>query len=100
ARPMPWAAPVTIATRLFVLRICTPFGKLCLALETPRHHRRISAHIQTGGTMSNANVSQIQSLYAAFGRGDIAPIIAALAPDVDWPVSGRREHYPPIGSRP
>ena len=49
--------------------------------------------------MSNANVSQIQSLYAAFGRGDIAPIIAALAPDVDWTVSGRREDYPLIGSR-
>jgi ketosteroid isomerase-like protein len=49
--------------------------------------------------MSNANVSLIQSLYAAFGRGDIAPIIAALTPDVDWTVSGRREDYPLFGSR-
>jgi ketosteroid isomerase-like protein len=49
--------------------------------------------------MSNADVSLIQSLYAAFGRGDIAPIIAALSPDVDWTVNGRREDYPLIGSR-
>ena len=34
--------------------------------------------------MSNANVSLVQSLYAAFGRGDIAAIISACARDVDW----------------
>jgi ketosteroid isomerase-like protein len=49
--------------------------------------------------MSIANVTLIQSLYAAFGRGEIAPIIAVLTPNVDWTVSGRREDYPLIGSR-
>lgn len=49
--------------------------------------------------MSNANVTQIQSLYAAFGRGDLAPIIAALTPDADWTVNGRRQDYPLFGSR-
>ncbi len=47
--------------------------------------------------MSNANVAFIQSLYAAFGRGEIATIIAALAPDVDWTITGRREDYPLMG---
>jgi hypothetical protein len=30
--------------------------------------------------MSTANVTFVQGLYAAFGRGDIATIIAGLAP--------------------
>jgi ketosteroid isomerase-like protein len=47
--------------------------------------------------MSAANVSLIQSLYAAFGRGDIATIIAALRPEVEWVVNGRREDYPLCG---
>ena len=44
--------------------------------------------------MSNANIAFVQSLYAAFGKGDIATIIAALTPDVDWTVNGRRKDYP------
>ncbi len=47
--------------------------------------------------MSNANVTFLQSLYAAFSRGDIATVIAGLAPDVDWTVVGRREDYPLCG---
>ena len=30
------------------------------------------------------NVSTVQRLYAAFGRGDIGSVIAALSPDVVW----------------
>lgn len=48
--------------------------------------------------MSNANVTLVQSLYAAFGRGDIAPIIAAMAPDVTWTVNGRSKDYPLLGT--
>jgi ketosteroid isomerase-like protein len=48
--------------------------------------------------MSNANIAFIQSLYAAFGRGEIATIIAGLAPDVDWNVNGRHKDYPLLGS--
>ena len=42
--------------------------------------------------MSNANITTIQNLYAAFGRGDVATIIAGLTPDVDWQtiLGGRR----------
>jgi len=47
--------------------------------------------------MSNANVSLVQSLYAAFGRGDIAAIISACARDVDWCVVGRKADYPTLG---
>ena len=48
--------------------------------------------------MSNANVTFVQSLYAAFSRGDIASIIAGLTPDVDWSVTGRRQDYPLCGA--
>jgi uncharacterized protein len=47
--------------------------------------------------MSTANISFVQSLYAAFSRGDIAAIIKALAPNVDWNVNGRRKDYPLLG---
>jgi ketosteroid isomerase-like protein len=49
--------------------------------------------------MSNNNVALVESLYAAFKRGDIATIIAALAPDVTWEVTGRQEDYPLFGRR-
>jgi|ERR1041385_8968806 ketosteroid isomerase-like protein len=49
--------------------------------------------------MSNANVAQVQSLYAAFGRGDVATIIAGLAPDADWQSVGRKSDYPAFGPR-
>jgi ketosteroid isomerase-like protein len=49
--------------------------------------------------MSQADVALIQSLYAAFGRGDIATIIAALAPDIDWRLNGSRSDYPLFGNR-
>ncbi|MGA7486987.1 MAG: nuclear transport factor 2 family protein [Xanthobacteraceae bacterium] len=47
--------------------------------------------------MSSANITFVQSLYAAFGRGDIATIIAGLTSDVDWTVNGRRQDYPLLG---
>jgi uncharacterized protein len=49
--------------------------------------------------MSAANIALVQSLYAAFGRGDIATIIAALSANVDWRVNGRPEDYPLFGPR-
>lgn len=48
--------------------------------------------------MSNANIALVQGFYAAFGRGDVAPIIAALAPNVDWSVNGRDSDYPVFGT--
>ena len=49
--------------------------------------------------MSNANITTIQNLYAAFGRGDIATIIAGLTPDVDWQTVGRQKDFPTLGPR-
>ena len=49
--------------------------------------------------MSNANVMLIQDLYAAFGRGDIAAIIDAATPDVEWEIVGRRADFPTLGPR-
>jgi ketosteroid isomerase-like protein len=55
----------------------------------PSHHRE--------RFMSNANIALVQSLYAAFGRGDIATIVSAAAPDVVWHVHGRPKDYPALG---
>ena len=44
-----------------------------------------------------SNIVFVQSLYAAFGRADIESIIAGMAPDVAWDVTGRREDYPLCG---
>ena len=49
-------------------------------------------------TVNATNIAFVQSLYAAFGRGDIAALIAGLAADVDWTVNGRRKDYPLLGS--
>jgi len=49
--------------------------------------------------MSEANIATVQSLYAAFGRGDIDTVIAGCLPDVNWTSGGRKEDYPPFGAR-
>ena len=47
--------------------------------------------------MSNANVTTVQSMYAAFGKGDIATIISGLTPDIDWHCVGRPSDFPTFG---
>ena len=49
--------------------------------------------------MSEANIATVQSLYAAFGRGDIESIVSGCLPDVTWASGGRKEDYPPFGPR-
>ena len=49
--------------------------------------------------MTNANIAHVQSLYAAFGRGDIATLLAGCAPDIDWETVGRRSDFPTLGPR-
>ena len=48
--------------------------------------------------MTAANISFVQSLYGAFGRGEIGLVVAGMAPDVDWQVTGRKEDYPCFGA--
>jgi ketosteroid isomerase-like protein len=55
-----------------------------------------SAHAQGADT---PNVALAKSLYAAFGKGDIPTIIAALAPDVSWEAVGRSSDFPTFGAR-
>jgi uncharacterized protein len=43
---------------------------------------------------SNPNIALIQSLYAAFGRGDIDSIEAATTPDVTFGLDGRLQDAP------
>jgi len=47
----------------------------------------------------SANISLAQSLYAAFGRGDIATIVNAMSPDVTWVMTGSPKDYPTLGAR-
>jgi ketosteroid isomerase-like protein len=49
--------------------------------------------------MSNTNISLVQSLYAAFGSGQIGAILDALTPDIDWQTVGRSKDYPAFGPR-
>jgi hypothetical protein len=51
------------------------------------------------GTSREAElIAKVQELYAAFGRGDIAPILDALSDDVDWAVPGPAAVVPFFGS--
>jgi len=43
------------------------------------------------------NVKIVQSLYDAFGRGDIGRIVDAAAPDVKWELIGRKQDCPCAG---
>lgn len=47
--------------------------------------------------MSAANIALVQSLYAAFGRGETDTIVSAMAGDVRWEFNGRRKDYPLLG---
>jgi uncharacterized protein len=49
--------------------------------------------------MSHADIALVKDMYAAFGRGDIATITAALSADVVWELNGRREDHPILGKR-
>src|SRR3954464_1882144 len=49
--------------------------------------------------MSNANLPHVQNMYAAFGRGDVATIIAGASPDIDWEAVGRQSDFPALGPR-
>src|SRR4249920_3536274 len=75
-------------------------GKICLSLKPATRRTRMAGRLrEREENMSKANVTLVQGLYAAFQRGDIAPIIAALTPDVAWHSHGRPEDYPTLGLR-
>ena len=44
-------------------------------------------------------VTLAKSLYAAFGKGDVATIVNACTSDVDWEVVGRSSDFPSFGAR-
>lgn len=47
--------------------------------------------------MAADNLSTVQHLYAAFGRGDIDTVLEGLTPDVKWETNGDQEVYPTFG---
>ncbi len=49
--------------------------------------------------MANANIAFVQSLYAAFSKGDIATILNGCSPDISWHSGGRQSDYPGFGPR-
>lgn len=48
---------------------------------------------------STSNLTLIQDLYGAFGRGDLPAVLDALTPDVTWGMVGRTEDFPMAGIR-
>jgi len=49
--------------------------------------------------MSQSNIVAVQSLYAAYSRGEIATLLNACTPDVEWESGGRGGEYPAFGPR-
>lgn len=45
------------------------------------------------------NTQTVMDLYAAFGRGDLPAVLAALADDVEWALPGPA-NIPMAGTRP
>src|SRR5262245_51210461 len=50
-------------------------------------------------TADTPNVTLVKSLYAAFGKGDIATIVGAVTSDVAWEAVGRSSDLPTLGAR-
>jgi ketosteroid isomerase-like protein len=48
--------------------------------------------------MTQPNVTLVQSLYAAFGRGEVVTIVNAMAADATWEMTGRPADFPTFGS--
>ena len=48
---------------------------------------------------TEANIALAQSVYAAYGRGDMAAMFDLMAPDIDWESIGPRKDYPLFGPR-
>jgi len=49
--------------------------------------------------MTAVHIAHVQSMYAAFGRGDIASLLAGCTPDIDWQTVGRQRDFPTLGPR-
>jgi ketosteroid isomerase-like protein len=47
--------------------------------------------------MSDANIAFVQSLYAAFQRGDVGTIAGTAVPDTVWQAHGQPKDHPAIG---
>jgi ketosteroid isomerase-like protein len=61
--------------------------------------KAIAADNKEERSMSNPNIALVQSMYAAFGRGDIATIIKNVTPQIEWQSGGRAEDFPTFGPR-
>jgi ketosteroid isomerase-like protein len=48
--------------------------------------------------MDTPSIALVKSLYGAFGKGDIAALVAAMAPDVVWESTGRASDLPTYGT--
>ena len=48
---------------------------------------------------TEANIALVQGMYSAFFKGDLASVLAACAPDIDWESIGPRKGYPIFGPR-
>ena len=49
--------------------------------------------------MSQANITFVQAMYAAFSRGDVEKIVQGCTPDIVWRSGGGKEDFPGFGPR-
>jgi len=49
--------------------------------------------------MSDANVELVRRVYGAYGRGDIAEVMASMADDISWECVGRPSDFIGLGPR-
>ena len=48
-------------------------------------------------TLEQENISTVQALYAAFGRGDMPALMAGMTEDIEWILPGPKEIIPFAG---
>jgi ketosteroid isomerase-like protein len=49
--------------------------------------------------MDNPNIAVVEEAYGAFGKGDVAGVIALLTPDVLWESVGNPADFPALGPK-
>jgi len=50
-------------------------------------------------SLEATNVALVESIYAAFGRGDIEFILSRTDPDIEWISGGSHDDFPTLGPR-
>jgi ketosteroid isomerase-like protein len=86
---------------VFIVRngkVAAFFGHQDTGLLAEAYHAA-TAEERAARTKAEANVARVREGYAAFGRGDVAALLATMADDVTWGMVGRESDVPMAGIR-